>query len=163
MALGALLRPVMVNLGRMAGEAESAAGGQCGNCRRLMAFGAAGVSVHRSLVGLDDLFGLMTGCTVLICGVVLGMAGDARSGPRLGLETDGSGMTLDAPHLRVFRMLERRLSGAWRLLRDRHVQRDIQRGQLAFGVAGCTIVSRRTLMMAYLAAPRRGEGERALG
>src|SRR3954452_17538179 len=163
MADGAFPGLVVIDLGRMAREAEGSGRLQRRHRRAGVAGVAGAVGVHRRRVGLDDVLGAMAGGAVHPGGVVIVVAGAARRHGGLGLESHPRGMTVGAGQVGVARVLEFHLPIARRLTGHRDLDRDRSRRlDLPGLVARGAVRLGRALVMADLTAPGRLESESAL-
>jgi len=81
---------------------------------------------------------------------------------RLGRHRNRYGVTLDALHLRMRRVVEGHRPGAWRVLRHHNFHRHLIRGgQLSRLMAADAVAPGGALMMTDLTATRWSEGEGA--
>src|SRR6478609_9372347 len=106
MALAALSRSVVIHLRRVTGQTKGTGRNQRGDGSRIVAFVAAGVSVHRPGMGHRDLTVAVAARAVSSGRMVVAVTGGAGCHARVRPETHGHRVAAYAGNVLVLRMLE---------------------------------------------------------
>jgi hypothetical protein len=150
----------VVHIDRMTGQAERTGWREPGDRGRLMTLVAPGMGGSWGLVRRGNVGRLMAAGAITICRMMVVVAADTSCDSWLRLEAHRRGVTLHAPELRMFAMLEAdRAPPGW-MFSHCHLHRDLVGGLQLWPLMTCgAVASGRTLVMADLAATRRLEGQ----